>query len=153
MGLARKSFGPHNSPSKPGCPTSWLERGVLVMPNLFLRPNQFGLLIMLAALHLSKKCTGLWDSFLISRLMRSYRLGIQNALLMTTIYETTLIRRFVLMGWRNGTGMFVLADSFGDLNLLNVSRSTLCIRRKGGGYCFCKESLFILLRFEILGLP
>jgi len=72
---------------------------------------------------------------------------------MTTIYETTLIRRFVLMGWRNGTGMLVLADSFGDLNLLNVSRSTLCIRRKGGGYCFCKESLFILLRFEILGLP
>ena len=108
---------------------------------------------MLAALHLPKKCTGLRDSFLISRLMHSYRLGIRNALLMTSIYETTLIRRFVLMGWRNGTGMFVLADSFGDLNLLNVSRSTLCIRRKGGGYCFCKESLFILLRFEILGLP
>ena len=32
MGLAHKSFGPHNSPSKPGCPTSWLDRGVLVMP-------------------------------------------------------------------------------------------------------------------------
>jgi len=76
MGLARKSFGPHNSPSKPGCPTSWLERGVLVMPNLFLRPNQFGLLIMLAAPHLSKKRAGLWGSLLISRLMRSYRLGI-----------------------------------------------------------------------------
>ena len=82
---------------------------------------------MLAALHLPKKCTGLRDSFLIPRLMCSYRLGIQNALLMAAIYETTLIRRFVLMGWRNGTGMFVLADSFGDLNLLNVSRSTLCI--------------------------
>jgi len=72
---------------------------------------------------------------------------------MTTIYETALIRRFVLMGWRNGTGMFVLADSFGYLNLLNVSRSTLSIRRKGGGYCFCKEFLLIFLRFEIFGLP
>ena len=49
--------------------------------------------------------------------------------------------------------MFVLADSFGDLNLLNVPRSALCINRTGGVYRFCKESLFILLRFEILGLP
>jgi len=49
--------------------------------------------------------------------------------------------------------MFVFADSFGDLYLLNAPRSTLCIRKKGGGYCFCEESLFILLRFEILGLP
>ena len=71
---------------------------------------------------------------------------------MAAIYETTLIQWFVLMGWRNGTGMLVLAGSFGDLNLLNVSRSPLCIRRKVGGYCFCKESLFILLRSEILGL-
>ena len=87
--------------------------------------------------------------------MRSYRLGIQNALLMTSIYGIALIRRFVLMRWRIGTGVFVFvfADSFGDLNLLNAPRSTLCIRRKGGGYCFCEESLFILLRFEILGLP
>ena len=108
---------------------------------------------MLVALHLPRKCTGLRDSFLILRLMRSYRLGIQNALLMASIYKTTLIRRFVLMRWRSGTGMFVFADSFGDLNLLNASRSTLCIRRKVGGYCFCEESLFILLRFEILGLP
>ena len=81
MGLAHKSFRPHNNPSKPGCSTFWLERGVLVMPNLFLRPNQFGLLIMLAALHLPKRCTGLRDSFLISRLIRSCRLGIQNVLL------------------------------------------------------------------------
>ena len=49
--------------------------------------------------------------------------------------------------------MFVFADSFGDLNLLNAPRSSLCIRRKVGGYRFCKESLFILLRFEIFGLP
>ena len=80
--------------------------------------------------------------YFILRLMRSYRLGIQNALLITSIYETTLIRRFVLMRWRNGTGMFVFADSFGNLNLLNVSRSTLCIRRKVGGYCFCKRVPF-----------
>ena len=72
---------------------------------------------------------------------------------MAAIYEITLIRRFVLTGWGNGTGMLVLADPFGDLNLLNASRSTLCIRRKGGGYCFCKESLYILLRFKILNLP
>ena len=152
MGLAHKSFGPHNSPSKPGCPTSWLDRGALVMQNLFLRPNQFGLVIMLAALHLPKRCTGLQDSLLILFLMRSCRLVIQNAFLMTSIYETTLIRRF-LMRWRSGTGIFVFADSFGDLNLLNASRSTLRIRGMVGGYCFCKESLFILLRFEILGLP
>ena len=50
------------------------------MPNLFLRPKQFGLLIMLAPLHLPKRRTGLRDSFLILRLMRSYRLGVQNAL-------------------------------------------------------------------------
>ena len=77
MGLAHTSFAPHNSPSKPGCPTSGLDRGVLVTPNLFLRPNPFGLLIMLVAPHLPKRCTGLRDSFffLIPRLMRSYRLG------------------------------------------------------------------------------
>ena len=91
---------------------------------------------MLAALHMPRKCTGLRDSLLILRLMRSYRLGNQNALLMTSIYETTLIRRFVLMRWRSGTGIFVFADSFGDLNLLNASRSTLRIRGKVGGYCF-----------------
>ena len=27
-------IGPHNSPSKPCCPASWLERGVLVTPSL-----------------------------------------------------------------------------------------------------------------------
>ena len=64
---------------------------------------------------------------------------------MAAIYEITLIRRFVLTGltgWGNGTGMLVLADPFGDLNLLNASRSTLCIRRKVGGYCFCKRVPF-----------
>ena len=101
----------------------------------------------------ARKCTGLRDSLLILRLMRSYRLGIQNALLMTSIYETTLIRWFVLIRGRNGTSMFVFADSFGDLNLLNAFRSTLRIKRKAGGFCFCKESLFILLRSKILGLP
>ena len=138
MGLAHKSFRPHNSPSKPGCPTSWLERGVLVTLSPFLRPSQFGLLIILAALHLPKKCTGLRDSLLTLFLTRSYRLGIQDALLMASIYGIALIRRFVLMRWRIGTGVFVFvfADSFGDLNLLNAPRSTLCIRRKGGGYCF-----------------
>ena len=104
-------------------------------------------------LHLPRRYTGLRDNLLTLLLMRSYRLGIQNALLMTYIYGTTLIRRFVLMRQRNGTGMFVFVDSFGDLNLLNAPRSTLCIKRKVGGYCFCKESLFILPRFEICGLP
>ena len=136
MGLAHKSFGPHNSPSKPCCPTSWLERGVLVTPSLYYGP-------------VNSACPQCWwlficpgnapvyeTVFLILRLMRSYRLGIQNALLITSIYETTLIRRFVLMRWRNGTGMLVFAGSFGDLNLLNAPRSTLYIRRTGGGYCF-----------------
>ena len=78
MGLTHKSFAPHISPSKPGCPTSGLDRGVLVTPNLFLRPNPFGLLNMLTAPHLPKKCTGPRDSLLTSRLMRSYRLGYPN---------------------------------------------------------------------------
>ena len=144
MGLAHKSFGPHNSPSKPYCPASWLERGVLVIPSLFLRPNQFGLLIMLAALHLPKKCTGPRDSLLTLLLVRSYRLGIQNALLMTSIYGTTLIRRFVSRRWRSGTGVFVFTGSFGDLYLLNAPppRSALCIRRKGGGYLFFVKNPF-----------
>ena len=101
---------------------------------------------MLVALHLPRECTGLRDSFLILRLMRSYCLGIHNVLLITSIYETTLIRRFVLMRWRNGTGMLVFVGSFGDLNLLNAPRSALCISRTGGGYCFYQESLFISLR-------
>ena len=35
-----------------------------------------------------------------------------------------------LMRWRSGTGIFVFTDSFGDLNLLNASCSTLRIRRR-----------------------
>ena len=92
---------------------------------------------MPAALHLPKKYTGPRDSLLTLLLVRSHRLGIQNALLMAAIYGTTLIQRFVLMRWRSGTGMFVFADSFGDLYLLNAPpRSALCIRKKGGGYLF-----------------
>ena len=34
-GAGPNIVGPHNSPSKPCCPTSWLERRVLVIPSLY----------------------------------------------------------------------------------------------------------------------
>ena len=34
-GLGSQIIGPHNSPSKSCCPTSWSERRVLVMPSLY----------------------------------------------------------------------------------------------------------------------
>ena len=153
MGLAHKLFGPHNSPSKPCYATSWLERVVLVIPSFYY--GSFN-----SAFHQCWRfsiCPGNAPVYETVFWFYSWCVlaiwFIQNALLMTSIYETTLIRRFTLMRWRSGIGIFVFADSFGDLNLLNAFRSTLHIRRKVGGYCFCKESLFILLRSEILGLP
>ena len=90
-------LGPTIAPQNPAVqPLGW-KGGVLITPSPFLRPSQFGLLIMLAALHLPRKCTGLRDSLLTLFLTRSYRLGIQDVLLMASIYGTALIRRFVLM--------------------------------------------------------
>ena len=34
-GPSPRIIEPHNSPSKPCCPTSWLERRILVIPNLY----------------------------------------------------------------------------------------------------------------------
>ena len=57
-----------------------------------------------------------------------------------------------LMMWGSGTGTSSFTDSLGNLDKLNTFRFALHIRRKVGGYCSCTETLFILLRSEILSL-
>ena len=58
-----------------------------------------------------------------------------------------------LMMWGSGTGTSSFIDSLGNLDKLNTFRFALHIRKKVGGYCSCTETLFILLRSEILSLP
>ena len=108
---------------------------------------------MLAILHLPRKYTGLRDILLILLLMRSCRLVIKNAFLMASIYETYLNSTVCLMGWGSGTDTSLFTDSFGNLDEFNTFRFALPIRRQVGGYRSRTETLFILLRSEILSLP
>ena len=108
---------------------------------------------MLAVLHLPRKCTGLRDILLNLLLMRSYRLVIQNALLMTSIYETYLNSTVCLMRWGSETDTSLFSDFLGNLDKFNTFRFALPIRRQIGGYRSHTETLSILLRSEILSLP
>ena len=108
---------------------------------------------MLAVLHLLRKCTGLRDILLNLLLTRSRRLVIQNALLMTFIYEIILNSTVCLMRWGSGTDTFLFTDSFGNLDKFNTFRFALPIRRQVGGYRSRTETLFVLLRSEVLSLP
>ena len=58
-----------------------------------------------------------------------------------------------LMRWRSGTGTSLFTDSLGNLDKFNTFRLALHIRRQIGGHRSCTETLFILLRSEILNLP
>ena len=83
--------------------------------------------------------------------MRSYRLIIQNAPLMISLYETILIRQLLTV-WGSGTDIFSFTDFLGNLNRLNTSCFALHIRRKARGYFSYTETLLILLESEILSL-
>ena len=96
---------------------------------------------MLAVFHLSRKCNDLRDILLILLPMRSRRLVIQNALLMTSIYETHLRSTARLMRWGSGTDTSLFADSFGNLDEINTFRFALPIRRQVGGYRSRTETL------------
>jgi len=88
-GPGPQTNGPHNSPSKSCCPTSWSrEEGFdNAQPSLWL--IRLGLLLVLASLHLPKKQIKLQDILTSSFVMRSRRLITRNAPLMTYLYETT----------------------------------------------------------------
>ena len=58
-----------------------------------------------------------------------------------------------LMRWGSGTDTSLFTDSFGNLDEFNTFRFALPIRRQVGGYCSRTETLFILLKSEILSLP
>ena len=58
-----------------------------------------------------------------------------------------------LMTWGSGTGTSLFTDSLGNLEKFNTFRFALRIRRQVGGYRSRTETLFILLRSEILSLP
>ena len=58
-----------------------------------------------------------------------------------------------LMRRGSGMGTSLFTDSLGNLDKFNTFRFALYIRRQVGGYRSCTETLFILLRFEILSLP
>ena len=79
--------------------------------------------------------------FLILLPTRSRRLVIQNALLMTSIYETHLHSTVCLMRWGSGTDTSLFSDSFGNLDEFNTFRFALPIRRQVGGYRFRTETL------------
>ena len=79
--------------------------------------------------------------FLILIPTRSHRLVIQNALLMTSIYETHLHSTICLMRWGSGTGTSLFTGSFGNLDEFNTFRFALPIRRQVGGYRFRTETL------------
>ena len=108
---------------------------------------------MLVVLHLPRKCTGLRNILLFLLLTRSRRLDIQNALLMTFIYEIILNSTVCLMRWGSGTDTSLFTDSLGNLDKFNTFRFALPIRRQVGGYRSRTETLFVLLRSEILNLP
>ena len=73
--------------------------------------------------------------------MHSRRLVIQNALLMTSIYETHLHLTVCLMRWENGTDTSLFTDPFGNLDEFNTFRFALPIRRQVGGYRLRTETL------------
>ena len=58
-----------------------------------------------------------------------------------------------LMRWGSGTDTSLFTDSLGNLDKFNTFRFALPIRRQVGGYRSCTETLFILLKSEILSLP
>ena len=57
------------------------------------------------------------------------------------------------MRWGSGTDTSLFTDSFGNLVKFNTFRFALPIRRQVGGYHFRTETLFVLLRSEVLSLP
>ena len=108
---------------------------------------------MWAVFHLSRKLTGLQGIPFNLLVTRSCRLAVQDAPLMTSLYEAHLRPAAHLMRWGSGTDTSLFSDSFGNLNEFNAFRFALPIRRQVGGYRSRTETLFTLLRSEILSLP
>ena len=96
---------------------------------------------MLAVLHLPRKYIGLQGVHLNSLTTRSCRLAVQDALLMTSLYEIHLHSTVRLMRWGSGTDTSLFTDSFGNLDEFNTFRFALPIRRQVGGYCSRTETL------------
>ena len=96
---------------------------------------------MMAVLHLPRKYIGLQGVPLNLLTTRSCRLAVQDALLMTSLYETHLRSTVRLMRWGSGTDTSLFSDSFGNLNEFNTFRFALPIRRQVGGYRFRTETL------------
>ena len=96
---------------------------------------------MLAVLHLPRKYIGLQGVPLNLLTTRSCRLAVQNALLMTSLYETHLHSTVRLMRWGSGTDTSLFSDFFGNLNEFNTFHFALPIRRQVGGSRFRTETL------------
>ena len=58
-----------------------------------------------------------------------------------------------LMRWGSGTNTSLFTDFFGNLDKFNTFCFALPIRRQVGGYRSRTETLFVLLRSEVLSLP
>ena len=96
---------------------------------------------MWAVFHLSRKLAGLPGIPFNPLVIYSCHLAVQDAPLMTSLYEANLRSAAHLIRWGDGTDTFILQILFGNLNEFNSLHFALPIRRHAGGHHFRADSL------------